>query len=277
MRIVRHKLVRDEGPAIPFLESPNVGGDLKPQYLVMHYTAASSAAGSIQWFLNPAAKACAHLIIARDGAITQMVPFNRVAWHAGESSWMGLREMNQWSIGIELENAGKLQNVGGEWKTWYGETIPETQVIQAVHKAETILAGWETYTQPQIETAAEVAALLVSNYELRDVIGHEDIAPGRKTDPGPAFPMLSFRAKVMGRASAKLPSLFTTTVVNIRSGPGTEFPTIPGSPLPEKTEVGPLESSGVWVRANVTGTVNDVNDVVGWVHSQFLTDRQPRP
>ena len=270
MRITRHKLVRDEGPAIPFLESPNVGGDLKAQYLVMHYTAASSAAGSVQWFLNPAAKACAHLVIARDGSITQMAPFNGVAWHAGESSWMGLREMNQWSIGIELENAGKLARVGGKWKTWYGETIPDGQVVEAVHKNESISAGWETYTQPQIEVSAEVAALVVSSYDLRDVIGHEDIAPGRKTDPGPAFPMSSFRAKVIGRASVTPPPLVTTTVVNIRSGPGTEFSTIPGSPLPHATSVVPIETSGLWVRVDVRVVVNGVNDAMGWVHSGLL-------
>ena len=83
--------------------------------------------------------------------------------------------------------------------------------------------------------------------------------------------MSSFRAKIMGRQESE-PAMFqTTTSVNIRSGPGTEFPTIPGSPLPEGTTVVRLEASGLWVKVDVQATVNGVNDAVGWVHLRFLS------
>lgn len=95
----------------------------------------------------------AHLCIARDGTVTQYVPFHRRAWHAGASSWRHRVACNDYSVGIELEGADEI-----------------------------------AYTAAQYTQLAQVLAALRSAYpQLVDVAGHSDVAPGRKTDPGPAF------------------------------------------------------------------------------------------
>ena len=96
-----------------------------------------------------------HLVITRDGALTQYVSFNDRAWHAGRSSYQGRIECNDYSIGVELEGA---------------DTVP--------------------YEPAQYEALAKTIAVLCAAYPSlspQRVAGHSDVAPGRKTDPGPAF------------------------------------------------------------------------------------------
>lgn len=97
----------------------------------------------------------AHCLIRRDGELIQYVPFNKRAWHAGVSSWDGRSACNDFSIGVELEGT---------------DTTP--------------------YTEQQYQRLAQLIAAIQSTYPaITDdrIVGHEDIAPGRKTDPGPAF------------------------------------------------------------------------------------------
>lgn len=270
MKIKQYLLYNDDDTPIPFVASPNVGGALQPEYLVIHFTAGRSIQSSIDWFCRPQAKASAHLVVGRDGSITQLVPFNKVAWHAGVSHWARRDGLNQFSFGIELDNAGKLHREGDTWRAWFGGEVPQQEVIEAVHKNETQSAGWQTYTENQIQNSLEVSNLLAREYDLKDVVGHEDIAPGRKVDPGPAFPMNSFRAKVMGREGSESGVFRTTATLNIRSGPGTEFKAIPGSPLVPDTPVRVLEEQSPWCRVDVLRTNRRVSDMVGWVHSRFL-------
>ena len=274
MKIVKHRLVKDNGTPYPFVSTPNVGGKVEPRYLVMHYTAGRNAKESIDFLATRAAKASAHVVIARDGAITQMVPFDRVAWHAGTSKWEGITGLNSHSLGIELDNAGMMKRgPNGKWLAWIGATYPESEVAEAIHKnekAEGIVRGWHEYTPKQLEAALELAALLVSTYGIRGVVGHDDIAPGRKQDPGPAFPMESFRAKVMGRKDDRPEILLVAEPLNIRRGPGSDQPLLAGSPLPTGTRVEVLESDGSWRRVDVLESIGGVMDLQGWVHSRFL-------
>lgn len=97
----------------------------------------------------------AHAFIRRDGALLQFVPFRRRAWHAGESSWRGRARCNDFSVGIELEGA---------------DEVP--------------------YEAAQMRALAALIRALCAAYPSLDparVVGHSDIAPGRRTDPGPAF------------------------------------------------------------------------------------------
>lgn len=270
MQINNHLLFNDDGTQVNFQATPNKGGKYKPGYLVMHYTAATTAKSSINWFLNPNAKASAHLLIARDGTITQFAPFNIVTWHAGESRWSGINGLNQHSIGIELTNGGRLMKTGNTWVCPVDQKkVPATEVILAVHKNETAESGWQKYTQAQLDAALEIAALLVNTYGLKDVIGHDDISPLRKSDPGPAFPMKSFRSRAVGRQDEPRDEYVTSTELNIRSGPGTTFNTI-SPPLPAGTKVLVLKTEGTWSFAEVLDTVHNIMDLEGWVSSKFL-------
>ena len=201
MKIRNHRLEGTAEERVTFQKSPNQSLPIKPIYLLMHYTAGITLDGAVSWFLNPAAQASSHVVIGRDGAIVQMVAFNKKAWHAGESAWDKLHAMNQYAIGIELVNAGKLRKRGdGKWENWARNVIPDSDVTVATHANETIATGWHEYTEAQINAAIQLASLLHASYHFTDVLGHEDVSPGRKTDPGPLFPMNSFRSRVLGRA-----------------------------------------------------------------------------
>ncbi|EOR95180.1 N-acetylmuramoyl-L-alanine amidase AmpD [Arcticibacter svalbardensis MN12-7] len=270
MKIQHDLLFADNGKQVPFKATPNMGGTYNPQYLILHYTAATTTESTLNWFPNPIAQASAHLLIGRDGAITQFLPFNRIAWHAGKSEWAGLVGMNKFSIGIELVNGGRLTRSGDKWVCSVDmRKVPDQEVIMAVHKNETHIAAWQEYTENQLEVSTEIAALLISTYNLKDVLGHEDISPIRKSDPGPAFPMASFRSKTMGREDETIDEFITATALNIRSGPATTFPTLT-DPLPPGVKVNVLKTETTWSFVEVLENVNGIMDLEGWVSSKFL-------
>ena len=254
------------GAGVSFVETPNRGDDLTPRYLVFHYTAGKSATSSINWLTNPESKASAHLILARDGTITQLAPFTIKTWHAGLSHWDGLSGLNGYSIGIEMDNAGPLKKVGDKYQAWFGTLYAEDQVIYVKHKLDDEPRWWHVYTEVQIQKALELAQLLVRHYNLKEVVGHEDIAPDRKRDPGPAFPLEHVRASVLGREGEE-PECYEVTVssLNIRSGPGVEFPPV-AEPLKGGTEVVLLEKRDRWNKVELVKN----GDIEGWVHNQFL-------
>ena len=254
------------GGNVSFVETPNKGGDLAPRYLVFHYTAGKSATSSINWLTNPESKASAHLVLARDGTITQLAPLNIKTWHAGLSHWDGLSGLNGCSIGIEMDNAGPLKKVGDKYQAWFGTLYAEDQVIFAKHKLDDEPRWWHAYTEIQIQKALELAQLLVRHYDLKDVVGHEDIAPDRKRDPGPAFPLEHVRASVLGREEEERERYeVTASTLNIRSGPGVEFPPV-SEPLKRGTEVVLLEKRDRWNKVELVKN----GDIEGWVHNQFL-------
>ncbi len=200
MIIKNHMMYYANGDAVEYVQTPNKSGTVNPLYLIIHYTAGTSFDGAINWFSNPRAKASANIVIGRDGRVVQMVPLNRKAWHAGRSSWGQLSSMNKYSIGIELVNAGKLQQrTDGAWINWSNAVIPDEEVVILTHKNESREAGWQIYAEQQISTAIEVAVALHDKYEFTDILGHDDVAPNRKVDPGPAFPLISFASNVLGR------------------------------------------------------------------------------
>lgn len=273
MQIKNHLLHHDNGTPVSFKATPNKGGRYTPQYLVMHYTAATTAQSAINWFMQPVAQASAHLVIAPDGDITQFAPFNIITWHAGRSQWKGLTGLNQFSIGIELVNGGRLMRSGNKWVCPVDRcVVPDDEVTMATHKNETTQAPWHEYSPKQVEVAVQIAALLVKTYGLKDVIGHDDIAPLRKSDPGPAFPMSSFRSRAMGRRDDTLDEYVTSDELNLRSGPGTSFSIL--SVLPKGTVITAMKTEGNWTFADVQATVDGVMDLEGWVSSKFLVRKE---
>ncbi len=137
--------------------SPNRGlrrDALVPEFVVLHYTAMATAEAAIERLCDPVAEVSAHYVICKSGQVTQLIGEGLRAWHAGAGEWCGLQDINSRSIGIELDNDGQA---------------PFSPALMAsletlLHR---ILAGWDI--------------------PPRNVIGHSDMAPGRKWDPGPHF------------------------------------------------------------------------------------------
>jgi N-acetylmuramoyl-L-alanine amidase len=125
---------------------------MTPTLIVIHYTGDNSEGGAISWLCAPQSSVSAHLVVNKEGGVTQLVPFNLAAWHAGRSEYQGRSGVNSFSVGIE--NVG----IGDEW--------PEAQV----------------------EANRAIIAALFAAYPIADVVGHQDVAPGRKADPGPNYP-----------------------------------------------------------------------------------------
>jgi N-acetylmuramoyl-L-alanine amidase len=137
--------------------SPNFGprrDGLLPSLIVLHYTAMSSAQAALDRLCDPAAEVSAHYLIGHDGTLWQMVKEPMRAWHAGSGEWAGQGDINSRSIGIELDNAGD-----------------------------------HPFGAPQMQTLERLLPGIMSRWGIAapGVIGHSDMAPGRKCDPGPRF------------------------------------------------------------------------------------------
>ncbi|MFD2173540.1 N-acetylmuramoyl-L-alanine amidase [Rhodobacter lacus] len=137
--------------------SPNFGerrGGARPEIVVLHYTGMASCAEARARLCDPAAEVSAHWLIAETGRVEALVPEDKRAWHAGAGGWAGVTDVNSSAIGIELANPGDAP-------------FPEPQMAALETLLEQILARWGIAPQA--------------------VIAHSDMAPGRKTDPGPRF------------------------------------------------------------------------------------------
>ena len=262
LRIRDHQL--EAGDAVRLTRSPNLGGEISPAYLVLHYTAGRNLDSSVAHFMNPAAQASAHLVVGRDGRIVQMVPFNRAAWHAGRSAWKGVQGLNQYSIGIEMDNAGRLVRAGDQYRSWFQGVYAAADVVTARHRHEQADACWHAYTEAQIGTVLDLAALLMREYALKEILGHDDIAPGRKSDPGPAFPMASFRAAVFGR-NDDTPERYVVTAsrLNLRGGPGRQYAIL--AQLVHGVKLDMIDLQTQWARVSVTG-----RGLSGWVSREYI-------
>ncbi|MEX0969649.1 MAG: N-acetylmuramoyl-L-alanine amidase [Paracoccaceae bacterium] len=145
---------------IPHL-SANFGprkGGVKPDLIVLHHTAMLSAQAALDRLCDPVAQVSAHYLIARDGKVFQLVADEMRAWHAGAGSWGAIGDVNSRSIGIELCNAGGL-------------------------------IGLPPFAHQQMSSLETLLDDLMQRHAIAPerVIGHCDMAPGRKADPGPAF------------------------------------------------------------------------------------------
>ncbi|MGJ8617240.1 MAG: N-acetylmuramoyl-L-alanine amidase [Sulfitobacter sp.] len=153
--------------------SPNCGprrDDLQPSLIVIHYTAMESAEAAIAHLCDPDAEVSAHYVISITGQISRLVPEDQRAWHAGAGEWAGQEDINSRSIGIELDNRGN-----------HPFSEPQMAALEGLLKE--IMARW---------------AIAASG-----VIGHSDLAPGRKSDPGLHFDWA--RLARQGLASSGLP------------------------------------------------------------------------
>ena len=155
--------------------SPNFGprkNGLKPGIVVIHYTAMQNAEAALERLCDPKAEVSAHYLITRAGQTIKLVEEDFRAWHAGHGEWHGLQDINSRSIGIELDNTGR-------------RPFPEPQMASL----EILLSG------------------IMARHAIRpaDVIGHSDMAPGRKHDPGPLFDWARLAAKGLAAPAGDAP------------------------------------------------------------------------
>jgi len=141
--------------------SPNFGPRTKgpPHMLVLHYTGMPTGEAALARMCDAASEVSAHYMVEEDGRIFRLVPEERRAWHAGKSAWRGETDVNSASIGVEIVNPG--------------------------HEF-----GYRAFPQPQIEAVTALVGDIRSRWTIEDVdiVGHSDVAPDRKEDPGELFP-----------------------------------------------------------------------------------------
>ncbi|MEQ8824910.1 MAG: N-acetylmuramoyl-L-alanine amidase [Filomicrobium sp.] len=176
----------DEGAFVP--DSPLVGrihpspnfeprkDGRQPSILLLHYTGMSSCEKAIDWLSRPEAKVSCHYVVDEDGAVTQMVPESERAWHAGVSKWHGVSDVNSMSVGIEIHNPGH----GEDYRDF-----PDAQMQAVTDLSREIVARWEITPE--------------------NVLGHSDVAPGRKIDPGEKFDWAGLAQAGVGRWVAPEP------------------------------------------------------------------------
>ena len=159
-------------PGATVRSSPNFGtraGDRRPDMIVLHYTGMPDHDQALAWLCNPDSQVSSHYFVHEDGRVLQLVPESARAWHAGKSSWAGQSDVNSMSIGIEIANAG---HPGGL------PSFPEAQVDAVVELCRDCGSRWSIPPER--------------------VLGHSDVAPVRKVDPGENFPWEKLSEKGVG-------------------------------------------------------------------------------
>lgn len=144
------------------IEAPSPNHDNRrapPDMVVLHYTGMPTGQGALERMCDPAAKVAAHYMVEEDGRVFRLVPEERRAWHAGVSHWRGERDINAVSIGVEIVNPGH------EW-------------------------GYRPFPDHQIEAVIGLLDAIRGRWDIPDgrILGHSDVAPARKEDPGELFP-----------------------------------------------------------------------------------------
>lgn len=270
MKISGHKLTGEFADFKSTNKTSGNFGEGLPDTIVIHYTAGGSLDGAVRTFQDDSVKASAHILIDKDGSVVQMAPFTKITWHAGRSAWLDRTSLNNYSIGIEIVNAGRLEKNGSTFRSWFGRTYSEEDVVEAVHRNETEPTFWERYTEEQIDATFTLCKSLIDTYSIRHILGHEEISPGRKIDPGPAFPLDKLRERLLrsdrSDTDSEDPStiakgIVNTGALNIRSGPSVQNPVI-APPLNRNTDVNILSEENGWYQVDVT--------LRGWVSKNFV-------
>jgi len=139
--------------------NPKKRNSKKIKFIIFHYTGMKKESGAINKLTNMRSEVSCHYLIKNSGAIIRLVPDLYIAWHAGKSSWRSFESLNQNSIGIEITNPG--------------------------HEF-----GYKKFSKTQIFSLLKLSKFLIKKYRIshKNILGHSDIAPDRKKDPGEKFP-----------------------------------------------------------------------------------------
>ena len=159
----KHKIKTHNKPKITLNYSPNFSSIKRNlnqiKFLIFHYTGMKKESDAINRLTNVQSEVSSHYLIKNNGEIIRLVPDLYVAWHAGISSWKNYKFLNKDSIGIEISNPG--------------------------HRF-----SYKKFSKKQINSVLKLSKFLIKKYKIKpqNILGHSDIAPGRKKDPGEKFP-----------------------------------------------------------------------------------------
>lgn len=167
---------------------------MTPRYVVIHDTAGRDTKfSSVDWFASKQCGTSAHFVVERDGTITQMVATNKRAFHAGVSSWKGVSGLNSCSVGIEIVNPGKLDDKGN---AWFGKAAEPKDIVRKSSPNHG-MGYWLPYTPEQIAAVIAICQAVVEEYpDCNEIVTHWEIAPKRKIDTNPLFPLDELRQAV---------------------------------------------------------------------------------
>ena len=272
MKLKDHKLAD-----APFRQAHAFGGEMIPTLIVLHDTAGRLNPGSsVDWFCSEECPNSAHVVVERDGTITQCVPFNRKAWHAGPSSWQGKPYCNSYAIGIEIVNPGLLDKDGRAWfhkKTERGfGSASVKKMISKPHGGE---GWWMDYTAEQIAAVTNLCKTLVGAYTIQDISTHWAIAPGRKVDTNPLFPVEQVRrAALRVRSEPALAGATAGSASAAISSEAADAPLAPITPLGQEAKPAKWLSSAKFEQLNDmveqgSKTGGYLKSLKNWMHTVF--------
>jgi len=166
---------------------------LKPQGVVVHYTVSSDLDSTVDFFKKNAVDI--HFLIGKDGSIVQMVPCDKQADHAGESEWGKLKYLNRYFLGIEVVCMGPVKkDKTGKFLDGYGRPYagkPRDKLMLQNRY-------WDPFTKAQEKALKELIDWMLATYKFPtdNIVGHHEVAPRRKIDPGGSFSLTmdEFRA-----------------------------------------------------------------------------------
>ncbi|HJR79985.1 MAG TPA: N-acetylmuramoyl-L-alanine amidase [Anaerolineales bacterium] len=264
-----HRLLLDLDEEFDFRfdPSPNVlqSRQSAQRYLIIHATEGASVNGAVSTF-KARNGLSVHLILGKDGKeLVQMLSFDKGGKHASE--------YNNKSIGIELDYPGDLRDSGSKYQL-RSEFAPH-QYIQATAFNDSRLKYWPLYPKAQLDALLNISKILIDKYQITNVVGHEELY-SYKLDPGPAFPIIQFREKLLGVTDQSIELQETTRRVRVRNGPGEEAVFLSETRIPAGKPVSIINQVDDWCLISVIGEVEGNPWIVGWVEKSAVRVKKHR-
>lgn len=272
--IKNNRLYKDNLP-VKHYDTKNKSGKINPKYIVIHYTAGSNFDGDVRVLSGQTGrKVSVHLVLSPKGEFVQIGDFNDRMWHCDPAHWDGLTGMNGHTIGIEVTCPGWVEDMGNGI---YGRSdisgrYTRNQLVYAAHPNGGGKKWWVLFTKEQCDALKEVVPVLFNSYDIKEVVGHDQIAPERKIDPGPCLPkqvMDSLNGdrydgdEIFNKEKYVVFNIDKNDTLNVRSEPNTDL-----SKILNKLKLGTVvlrkKTDGKWA------LIETSEGLTGYVMSKYI-------
>lgn len=280
-----HLLVTGDNRRIKFIAAHeknfNADETLQPRFVVIHFTTGTNMMSTIHTFLNPDNGVSTHLLVGRTGQVVQFVPFDKVAFHCGPSTWEEKRFLNRFSIGIEVDNAGYLRKSLKGFKS-NDKFIPQEQIRCKKHWKENSERAWQTFTDEQIKVVEKIVSALIKKYPtIVEILGHDMVNLINRLDPGPLYPLGELREATLDGPQQKIKAHRTKELCpiyeNLDYEPPKALPHPDFGELPKNSRVRVREVHGRWSMVKVKqSSKSSLREKVGWVLSNSIEPEEER-